>query len=78
MSNFILTTHYVDTVKRKKENAQGRAMRGFKESTQAQRFLILNGITQNLFPVGRHLLQVVNYRLLRAQAFQVWYAIAST
>ncbi len=43
---------------------------------QAQRFLTLHGITQNLFRVGRHLLQAVNYRLLRAQAFQVWRDVA--
>jgi putative transposase len=47
-------------------------MRGFASSTQAQRFLTLHGLTQNLFRVGRHLMQAVNYRILRAQAFQVW------
>ena len=49
-----------------------RAMRGFNSPTQAQRFLTLHGLTQNLFRVGRHLMQAVNYRLLRTQAFQVW------
>ncbi len=49
-----------------------RAMRGFRSSEQAQRFLTLHGLTQNLFRLGRHLLQAVNYRLLRTQAFQVW------
>jgi len=47
-------------------------MRGFASSTQAQRFLTLHGLTQNLFRLGRHLMQAVNHRLLRAQAFQVW------
>ncbi len=47
-------------------------MRGFSSSTQAQRFLTLHGLTQNLFRLGRHLMQAVNYRLLRTQAFQVW------
>ena len=47
-------------------------MRGFASSTQAQRFLTLHGLTQNLFRLGRHLMQAVNYRLLRTQAFQVW------
>ena len=47
-------------------------MRGFASSTQAQRFLTLHGITQNLFRLGRHLMQAVNYRLLRTQAFQIW------
>ncbi len=49
-----------------------RAMRGFNSPTQALRFLTLHGLTQNLFRVGRHLLQAVNYRILRTQAFQVW------
>ena len=53
-----------------------RAMRGFTSPTQAQRFLTMHGLTQNLFRVGRHLLQAVNYRLLRAQAFQVWKEVA--
>jgi putative transposase len=47
-------------------------MRGFASSTQAQRFLTMHGLTQNLFRLGRHLMQAVNYRILRAQAFQVW------
>jgi len=47
-------------------------MRGFASSTQAQRFLTLHGLTQNLFRLGRHLIQAVNYRLLRTQAFQIW------
>ena len=41
---------------------------------QAQRFLSVHGITQNLFRVGRHLLRVANYRILRARAFVVWNA----
>ncbi|MDR4481959.1 MAG: hypothetical protein R3B95_01660 [Nitrospirales bacterium] len=32
----------------------------------------IHGFTQSLFRLGRHLMQPVNYRLLRAQAFQVW------
>ena len=47
-------------------------MRGFASSTQAQRFLTLHGLTQNLFHLGRHLMQAVNYRLLRTQSFQIW------
>jgi putative transposase len=49
-------------------------MRRFSSSSQAQRFLMLHGLTQNLFRLGRHLMQAVNYRLLRTQAFQVWKA----
>ncbi|UCE62830.1 MAG: IS6 family transposase [Nitrospirota bacterium] len=51
---------------------QERAMRGFHSVDQAQRFLTLHGLTQNLFRLVRHLMQAVNYRLLRTQAFQVW------
>jgi putative transposase len=47
-------------------------MRGFSSSRQAQRFLTLHGLTQNLFRLGRHLMQAVNYRLRRTQAFQAW------
>ena len=44
---------------------------GFSSSTQAQQFLTLHGLTQNLFRLRRHLMRAVNYRLLRSQAFQV-------
>ena len=47
-------------------------MRGFSSPTQAQQFLTLHGLTQNLFRLGRHLMRAVHYRLLRTQAFQVW------
>ena len=47
-------------------------MRGFSSSSQAQQFLTLHGLTQNLFRLGCHLLQAVNYRLLRTQAFGIW------
>ena len=47
-------------------------MRGFASSTQTQRFLTLHGLTQNLFRLGRHLMQAVNYRLLRTQSFEIW------
>ena len=46
-------------------------MRGFASLLQAPRFLTLHGLTQNLFRLGRQLMQAVNYRLLRIQAFQV-------
>ena len=49
---------------------QEQAVRGF--SSPNQRFLTLHGLTQNLFRLARHLLQAVNYRLLRARAFQIW------
>jgi putative transposase len=49
-------------------------MRGFASPQQAQRFLTLHGLTQNLFRLGRHLMQAVNYRLWRTQSFQMWKA----
>ena len=41
-------------------------------SIPGQRFLTLNGLIQNQFSLGRHLINAVNYWLLRTQAFQVW------
>ena len=55
-----------------------RQMRRFKSSAQAQRFLSVHGITQNLFRVGRHLLRAANQRMLRARAFLVWDAATCT
>ena len=52
-----------------------RGMRRFKSTAQAQRFLSVHGITQNLFRVGRHLLRAANYRMLRARAFVDWTAV---
>ncbi len=52
-----------------------RGMRRFKSTAQAQRFLSVHGITQNLFRVGRHLLRAANHRMLRARAFVVWTAV---
>ncbi len=52
-----------------------RGMRGFKSSTQAQRFLSVHGVTRNLFRVGRHLLRAAHHRVLRTRAFLVWNAV---
>ncbi len=49
-----------------------RQMRQFKSAAQAQRFLSVHGVIQNLFRVGRHLLRPSNHRMLRARAFLVW------
>jgi putative transposase len=51
-------------------------MCGFASSPQAQRFLILHGLTQNLFRLGRHLMQAVNCQLLGVLAFQIWRDVA--
>ena len=49
-----------------------RQMRKFKTPGQAQRFLTVHGLVQNLFRVGRHLLQTHHHRELRDRAFIVW------
>jgi len=49
-----------------------RHMRRFKSSRQAQRFLYLQGVVQNLFRVGRHLLGSANHRFLRTRSFATW------
>lgn len=41
-----------------------------------QRFLTLHGLTQDLFRLGRHQSQAVNFRLLRTQASQIWKEVA--
>jgi len=49
-----------------------RRMRRFKSPGQAQRFLSVHGVIQNLFRFGRHLLQAVHHRMFRRRAFGVW------
>jgi putative transposase len=49
-----------------------RLMRRFKSAGQAQRFLSVHGVVQNLFRLGRHQLRSVNYRLLRDRSFKEW------
>ncbi len=51
-----------------------RQMRRFKSVSQAQRFLSVQGVVQNLFNLGRHQLRSENYRLLRARSFKDWSA----
>jgi putative transposase len=53
-----------------------RQMRHFKSAAHLQRFASVHGLVQNLFQVGRHLLRSAHHRLLRAQAFRVWEAVA--
>jgi putative transposase len=50
--------------------AQERQMRRFKSLGQAQRFLAVHSQIHNLFRVGRHLLRVSTYRLLRNRSFE--------
>jgi putative transposase len=54
-----------------------RHMRRFKSAGQAQRFLSLHGLVQNLFRVGRHLLKAMNYRLLRSRYFAIWQTLTA-
>ena len=49
-----------------------RQMRRFKSAAHLQRFASVDGIVQNLFRVGRHLLRAVHFRLLRTRSFGVW------
>ena len=49
-----------------------RHMRRFKSLRQVQRFLSVHGPINNLFRVGRHLMQAGHYRLFRDKAFATW------
>jgi putative transposase len=46
-------------------------MRGFKSASQAQRFLSVRGIIQDLCHVGRQSLPAANHRILRSRSFLV-------
>ena len=52
-----------------------RQMRRFKSAAQLQRFASVHGVVENLFRVGRHLLQSAHHRLLRTRAFAEWDAV---
>jgi putative transposase len=54
-----------------------RQMRRFKSAGQAQRFLSLHGVVQNLFRLGRHLLKAMNHRLLRLRSFAIWQTVTA-
>ena len=48
-------------------------MGGFASSTQAQRFLTMHGLTQNLFRLGRHLMQAGNLSTItQRRRFRLW------
>ena len=49
-----------------------RQMRRLKSPGQAQRFLSVHGLVQNLFRVGRHLLRARHQRELRGRALLIW------
>ena len=50
-----------------------RQMRRLKSPGQAQRFLSVHGLVQNLFRVGRHLLRARHQRELRGRALLIWH-----
>ena len=54
-----------------------RQMRGFKSPDQAQRFLHVHGVIQNLFRLGRHRLRSVHHRMLRVRSFTTWAAVTA-
>jgi putative transposase len=51
---------------------QERQMRRFKSLKQAQRFLSVHGVVNNLFRFGRHLIRACHYRMFRAKAISEW------
>ena len=69
------TSRYVDNraeVSHQPTRQRERQMRRFKSPEQAQRFLSVHGIIQNLFRIGRHLASAANHRMLRYRSFAVW------
>ena len=54
-----------------------RQMRRFKSAGQAQRFLSLHGVVENLFRVARHLLSSTNHRLLRSRSLAIWQTVTA-
>ena len=54
-----------------------RGMRRFKSTQQAQRFLSVHAMVYNLFNLGRHLISVEHYRLLRQRAYVSWIEVAA-
>jgi putative transposase len=54
-----------------------RQMRGFKSPDQAQQFLHVHGVIQNLFRLSRHRLRAVHHRILRARSFATWASVTA-
>ena len=54
-----------------------RQMRRFQSTVQAQRFLSLHGVVQNLFRLGRHLIRSENYRFFRSRSFSMWRTVTA-
>ncbi len=54
-----------------------RQMRRFKSPNQAQLFLHVHGVIQNLFRLSRHRLRSVHHRMLRERSLNVWAAVTA-
>ncbi len=70
-----VTERYANTraeVSHQPTRQRERQMRRFKSAGQAQRFLSVHGVVQNLFRVGRHLVSSANHRMLRDRSFRAW------
>jgi putative transposase len=52
-------------------------MRRFKSVGQAQRFLAVHGVVQNLIRLARHHLRSENYRFLRDRSFREWREVSA-
>ena len=69
------TTQYANNraeVSHQPTRQRERQMRRFKSPRHVQRFLSVHSPINNLFRMGRHLMQAVHYRLFRRQAFTTW------
>ena len=74
------TTQYANNraeVSHQPTRQRERHMRRFKSLRHVQRFLSVHSPINNLFRVGRHLMQAVHYRLFRARAFTTWQAVTT-
>ena len=74
------TTRYANNraeVSHQPTRQRERQMRCFKSPDQAQHFLHVHGVVQNLFRLARHRLRSVHYRMLRERSFNVWAAVTA-
>ena len=54
-----------------------RKMRRFRSACQAQQFLSVHGLIQNLFLFGRHRLESVHHWMLRSRSLATWEAVTA-
>ena len=75
------TTQYANNraeVSHQPTRQRERQMRRFKSPRHIQRFLSVHGPINNLFRIGRHLMQAVHYRLYRDRAFTTWREVTTS